>query len=128
MLPLKLQLILIIGALLCLFYLINLIRKYKLELKYSMLWLAVVLVIVLLALFPSSFVVISKIMGIEMAVNALFLVSIFFGYVLIFSLTITLSRSSMKIKELTQEVGLIKNELLQLKKEMRAIEREAFHK
>ncbi|MGN7456716.1 DUF2304 family protein [Paenibacillus pasadenensis] len=53
------------------------IRRYKLELRYSMLWLILGIIFLILALIPSSFSTISKVMGIELPVNALFLITIF---------------------------------------------------
>ncbi|WP_307719977.1 DUF2304 domain-containing protein [Paenibacillus pasadenensis] len=77
MIPFKLQIILIAGSFLFLLFVINMIRRYKLELRYSMLWLILGIIFLILALIPSSFSTISKVMGIELPVNALFLITIF---------------------------------------------------
>ncbi|WP_430493588.1 DUF2304 domain-containing protein [Paenibacillus ottowii] len=58
---------------------------------------------------------ISRIFYIEMPVNALFLVAIISIFVILYSLTVALSRDSNKIKVLSQEIGLLKKEVDLLK-------------
>lgn len=118
MISYRLQFLLVLGSILCLIFLLNLIRKYKLELRYSMLWLVLITFVTTLSLFPKSFVIISEAMGIELAVNALFLLAIFALYIIIFSLTLTLSKSVNKIQSLSQELGLLKQEINELKKKL----------
>ena len=96
--------------------LLNLIRKYKLELKYTLLWLIVMLIIVFLSIFPKGFSIVSQLMGIELPVNALYLLAFFCSFAILFSLTMTISNSTTKIKELSQQIGLLKYEIEQLKK------------
>ncbi|AIQ76759.1 MULTISPECIES: DUF2304 domain-containing protein [Paenibacillus] len=116
MISYKLQVILLIGSVLCFVLLINMIRKYRIELKYSMLWLCIMLIVLVLSIFPSSFETIAGLMGIEIPVNALFLLSIFGVTLILFSLTIVISRSTIKVKELSQEIGLLKYEVEELKR------------
>ncbi|MGE7825119.1 DUF2304 domain-containing protein [Paenibacillus sp. NPDC093718] len=118
MISYRLQFLLVLGSILCLIILLNLIRKYKLELRYSMLWLVLITFVTVLSIFPKSFVIISEAMGIELAVNALFLLAIFSLYTIIFSLTLTLSKSVNKIQSLSQELGLLKHEINELKKKL----------
>ncbi|KAF6634919.1 DUF2304 domain-containing protein [Paenibacillus polymyxa] len=116
MISFKLQIILLIGAIISFFLVVNLIKVYKLELKYSMLWLIVMVIIILLSIFPKSFSFISNIMGIELPVNALYLLTISGVIVIMFSLTLEVSKSTIKIKELSQEIGLLKHDLEKLQK------------
>ena len=60
MITLKLQFILIIGAVLCALILINLIRKYSLELKYTILWLAMMFIILILSILPNLIGILAK--------------------------------------------------------------------
>lgn len=118
MISFKLQVILFIGSILCFALVINMIRKYRVELKYSMLWLCVMLIVLVLSIFPNSFETIATLMGIELPVNALFLLSNFGIALIVFSLTIVTSKSTVKLKELTQEVGLLKLEIEEMKKSL----------
>lgn len=118
MISLKLQLILIAGAILSSVLLINSIRKYRLELKYTMLWLALMFIILVLSIFPNLIGMLSNYMGIELPVNALFLFVSFCALLILFSITVIVSRSSTRIKELSQEIGLLKLEMKRLKSEI----------
>jgi len=109
----ELQTILMIGSVLSGIIIVNLIRKYQLELKYTMLWLILILVTIIVSIFPQVFVFISKIMGIQVPSNAVFLFVSFGCFALIFSLTLTVSKLTVKTKELTQEIGLLKLRLHQ---------------
>ncbi|ASA24429.1 DUF2304 domain-containing protein [Paenibacillus donghaensis] len=112
----KLQIILFLVSIVCFCLLINMIRKYHIELKYSMMWLCVMFIVVILSIFPKSFETIATHMGIELPVNALFLISIFGISIILFSLTIVISRTTIKLKELSQEIGLLKHEMEELKR------------
>lgn len=117
MISIKFQIILIVGALFCFFTLINLIRKYKLELRYSLLWMMVMLLILVLAVDPHLVGWISRAMGVELPVNAVFFLTIFGLIVIVFSLTVTVSKLTTKIKELSQQIGLMQYDLNELKQQ-----------
>ncbi|WP_019424795.1 DUF2304 domain-containing protein [Paenibacillus sp. OSY-SE] len=123
MISLKLQVILIIASVICALILFNLIKKYRLELKYTMLWLILMFIILNLAIFPGLIRLLAKAMGIELPVNALFLLVSFSSFAILFSMTITASRSATKIKELSQELGLLKLEVSRLTEELRVKEK-----
>lgn len=113
MIPLTLQSFLILVNI-CLFYLlINNIRKYKLELRYSLFWLFFCMVSLLLAIFPNILFYISGNIYIETPVNALYLISFILVFIILYNFTILISKMSAQIKKTTQEIGLLKNELLQ---------------
>ncbi|WP_405175122.1 DUF2304 domain-containing protein [Paenibacillus sp. FSL H8-0261] len=115
MIELKLQLTLIISSLLVFIVLMNMIRKYRLELKYALIWLAMSLLIIILAIFPGISVYTAHSIGIETPVNVLFLLFILSNLTISFSMTIVISKNASKITKLTQELGLIKMDIEQLK-------------
>jgi hypothetical protein len=117
MVPFKVQIILLIIALVVLFIVINMIRKYRLELKYSLLWLTLNITIIVFILFPNLLSGISFLIGIETPSNTLFLFGMMALMAIMFSLTTALSRYSNKIKELTQELGLLKQQFQELKQQ-----------
>ncbi|WP_042462528.1 DUF2304 domain-containing protein [Neobacillus dielmonensis] len=116
MITIKLQIILLLASVLTFLVIINLIRKYNLELRYSLLWLFFCIVNVLLAAFSNIAVNIAGLLSIKEPVNAIFLLSFIFQFFLIFSLTLTISRVSNKFTQLVQEVGLLKKEVEKLLK------------
>ncbi|WP_166241181.1 DUF2304 domain-containing protein [Paenibacillus turpanensis] len=111
MIPLRLQLILFCLALIGLIYIINMIRKYKLELKYSLLWLFLGMILLGISLFPEILTIMSSVMNIEQPSNALFLFGILSLLSICLNLTMSLSKNSQKIKELIQEVGILKDKI-----------------
>ena len=61
---------------------------------------------VFLDLFPSIISHLAQIMGIDTPINMLFFLGFCFSLAIIFVLTIAISRMSIRIKELTQELAL----------------------
>jgi hypothetical protein len=112
----KLQVLLLLGCLFALVYFILKIKAYKLELKYTILWMFVIVLCFFLAAFPSLLNFVSYIIGIETPVNTLFLCALIACFLVMYSLTSTISTLSNKVKQLSQEVGLMKAELELLKK------------
>ncbi|MFJ8102260.1 DUF2304 domain-containing protein [Lysinibacillus sp. NPDC096212] len=94
------------------------ITRYKLDLKYALLWLLLSLTSLLLVIFPSILYYITDLLSIETPTNALFLLSNLLILAIIFSLTIALSRASNKVKDLSQELGILKYEFESLRKNL----------
>lgn len=106
----KIQLIIVIGMLIVLAFLVNLIRKKRLELRYALSWITVSIGIIILACFPKLLTWIAKLIGIASPINMLFFFGFLFSLAIILTLTLSVSRMSMKVKRLTQEVALLKKE------------------
>ena len=106
----KAQIIISIIIIWGIVYIINMVRKKALELRYSLRWLGVGICILILTLFPQIMNKISAIMGIASPMNMLFFLGFCFSLTIIFSLTISVSKMSIQIKDLTQEIALYKKE------------------
>jgi hypothetical protein len=111
MLALKLQAIMIGGSVFACIILLRLITKYKLEIKYSLLWFLLNILLIVLSIFPDILNFISDQMGFKDSVNALFSFGILILILIVFSFTVALSRMSTRIRNLTQEIGLLKREV-----------------
>ena len=74
----KAQIIISIIIILGIVYIINMVRKKALELRYSLTWLGVGICILILTLFPQIMNKISAIMGIASPMNMLFFSGILF--------------------------------------------------
>lgn len=114
-----LQLLLILGSIWFFLFIVSMIKKKKLELKYALTWIVTSLLFIILSLFPGILYFISSLLHIKEPVNALFLLIIFFLLIIIFTLTIALSKSSNRVAALTQEVGLLKLDHDKLKDRIR---------
>lgn len=102
----RIQIIIGITVLLALAVIINMIRKKRLELRYALAWLIVGVGILILDCFPQLITWLAKILGIASPINMLFFFGFCFSLVIIFVLTVAVSRASIRIKELAQEVAL----------------------
>ena len=104
----RIQVIVAIVIVLALCVIINMIRKKALELRYALAWLLVGCGTLILDLFPDVMMGLAKFMGIEVPSNMLFFLGFCFALIIIFVLTIAVSRMSIRIKNLTQEMALYK--------------------
>jgi hypothetical protein len=118
-----LQIILIIGACVFFIYIINMVRLRKLELKYTLLWLFTSLSFIVMAVFPGIIVWIADLLHIKEPVNALFLITLFFLILIIFSLTVAIAVKSRSITTLTQEIGIIKLPISEISKSLQEEDR-----
>ena len=72
MMTTKFQMILIVGIVLMLLLILNMIRKRKLELKYSLEWLIVLILLLIIACVPDTLTKVASALGIYSPVNMIF--------------------------------------------------------
>lgn len=102
----RIQIIIAVFIICSLCIILNMIRRRSLELRYALAWLVVGGGVLVLDFFPGLIEKISKVMGIYSPVNMLFFVGFCFSLAIIFVLTVAVSRMSIRIKELAQELAL----------------------
>lgn len=105
------QIIVAVFVITALVIIINMVCRKVLELRYALTWFVLGSGILVLDLVPGLIEKISDIMGIITPVNMLFFIGFCFLLGIIFVLTIAVSRMSIRIKELAQEVALYKKEI-----------------
>ena len=103
----KFQTILIVGIVLLLLFILNMIRKRKLELKYSLVWLIVLVFLLIMAMMPEKLQEIATGLGIYSPINMIFFLGFVFSLAIIFVLTVTVSRLSARIRRLAQIVAMM---------------------
>lgn len=114
----KLQMIGAAILLLGMLYIIRLVRKRKMELKYALPWMAVSFAALIVDCFPKILSVIADLLGIATPVNALYLVAFLFSVCLLFALTVIVSRQSERIKQLVQSAALCEERVKRLEEEL----------
>ena len=112
----KTQMLVAFVVILAIISLVNMIRNNKLELKYSLLWFALGIGILLFDCFPWLTTKLASFLGIGKPINLLFFAGFIFALLIIFSLTIVISKLSVRIKRLIQEMGILKKELENLQR------------
>lgn len=106
MMNVRLQIIIAVIILIALGVIVNMIRKKALELRYALAWLAVGVGVLVLDFFPGLMERLASILGVYSPVNMLFFFGFCFSLIIIFVLTVAVSRMSIRIKELAQELAL----------------------
>lgn len=109
-----LRIALLIGILLYFVILVMLLKKKKLELKYSLLWLLMGVLFLLLTIFPEILVAIKNLLGFEDNMNALYVCILGFILVIIMSLTSIVSKQNDSIKNLIQANTLLEKRVREL--------------
>lgn len=102
----QLQYFLIVVIIILFVFFINLLRKRKLDLKYSLIWIIALLGIGIFVIFPKLIEEISNLLGIYDPMNALFFICIAFLTCICVSLTVVVSRLSERLRRLTQEIAI----------------------
>ncbi len=102
---------LIIVSLVFVAVIIRLIQRKHLSMRYSFLWLILLLVILLCALLPIIPYRFSGLLGFEAPANFIFLVAIFFLLAIALSLSIIVSKQQRRITTLIQELAILENKV-----------------
>ena len=106
----QLRIILILMVLLTGSIAIRQIKKKNLELQYTISWLFLLFVILLVSVFPGILSWLSSVMGIELPINMVFFLGFVFTLLIMYRLTAAVSKMSREITELTQKLALLDKE------------------
>lgn len=119
MMTFKLQVVIALAILVVLGILVNMIRRRSLELKYALSWFLVLAALFVFACAPKLLIVVSDFLGIYAPVNMIFFLGFCFSLIIIFSLTVALSRLSNSVRTLDQMVALNEKRLQELESELK---------
>ncbi|MBO4918731.1 MAG: DUF2304 domain-containing protein [Erysipelotrichaceae bacterium] len=112
----SLRLGLLIASMIAFSFVLFFVMNKKLNIKYSIVWLLWAISTLVMAIFPETFYQFSHLVGIEIPVNAVFLIMIGLLYGLTFYVYIMISKHNQEIIRLTYEVARLKKELEETKK------------
>ena len=110
------QFLMILGAVILLLIIFVLLKKGKMTVKYSLLWLGLAVVLVIFAICPYVVYVLRDLLDVEMPVNLVFMLMFCFVLVVLISLSIAVSQLAEKCKRLTQENALLEKRVRELEK------------
>ncbi len=105
---LKIEMILI--SLITLALIISKLKNKNMSIKYSILWLLLPILFLLMALFSNTMIQIANMLGFELLSNMIFFITVGILFIICFSLTIIVSNLNKKIVQLSQEIALLKKE------------------
>jgi hypothetical protein len=96
-------------SLLFIVFIVALVSRSRLLLKYSLLWLALSVLVCICAVFPQPLYALSDLLGFQTAANFIYLIGLFFLLAIALSLSVIVSKQTANIKTLIQEIALLKN-------------------
>lgn len=111
-----LRISLLVAILVYLTLIIVMLRKKSLNLKYSLLWMFMAVVLLLMVAFPRAIEFVANVIGVASYINAIFMAFIFFILLLVVSLTSIVSKQHREIKTLIQTVAILQKKIDDFKK------------
>lgn len=108
------RVILLVGVLLYILMILVLMRKGRMSLKYSLIWLFSGLVLLIVAIFPQILHVFTRMIGVYSEVNAVFFVGVIFLLLIILSLTSIASGQTDRIRTLVQQQAMLEKRVRDL--------------
>ncbi len=105
----SLRLGLIIVSLVLLIIVLLQLRKRRIPVKYSLVWMFSSLIILLIAIIPQLFILIAKLLGFVTMSNLVMAMFIFILLIISLMLTVIVSGQRRKITLLMQEVSMLKS-------------------
>lgn len=101
----------IIFSVALIIFIINLVRKDKLDEKYSILWLFASFVILIVSIFPRLITIVANKFNVYYPPSLMFLFAIIILGAYIVHISIVITRQNKMIVKLTQELGILKEKV-----------------
>lgn len=99
-----------LASILFLIYVLVQVRNKKLLLPYSFFWLVIAALGIIAIAVPSAVMNVAYFLGFEAASNFVFFVVLVFALLFILYLSMVISRLTMKVKNVTQELAILKEQ------------------
>jgi len=110
----SLRVVLLLGSVGMFAFILYLIKKGKLEIKYSIIWMAFSAAMLMFAIFPYFVLILGDIAGVIDPVNFIFLSQIVFILLILLSVSAVISGFSQKIKKLAQANAFLEKRVREL--------------
>ncbi len=111
-----LQVFFITGIIAFTIVILHYLTNKKLNLKYSLAWLAAAIGMLILAVFPELVEKIGKLVGIQSVTSTVFVFAGIFMLIIIFTLTMIVSHMNNRIYRLTQTQAILEKRVRELEK------------
>ncbi len=116
MIPSRLKLVLLCSLIIFLVIVFALLKRKRLALRYTLLWLLTAVVLLIFVIFPELLVGVSRLLGIQTTMNTLYILLIGFLIILTISLTSIVSGQKERIRVLTQQSAVLDKRIRELEK------------
>lgn len=101
----------ILFSVILILFIINLVRKNKLDEKYSILWLFASLVILIVSIFPSLITIVANKFNVYYPPSLMLLFAILILGAYIVHISVVITKQNKMIVKLTQELGILKEKI-----------------
>lgn len=105
------RIVAVVATAIALGIVLELVRRRRLVERYALLWMVVAVVLVVLAVWTELLSWLTKLVGVDLPANFLFLAAFGVGFVLLLHFSVAISRLSEETKILAQEVARLDLEL-----------------
>lgn len=92
-------------------FIVHLLRREKFLLKYGILWIFCGLVMSVFAVFPDILARLTGFLGVKIASNGLFAISIFLIIVMLVFLTVVVTDFTIRIRKMAQKTAILEKRL-----------------
>ena len=110
MMSTRLRIILFVAFLIILLWILRQVQKRRLDLRYTLSWLLLNVVLIFLVLFPGILSGMARFFGIYSPVNMIFFCGFGFSLIIIYTLTAAVSKLAEEVKRLAQKIALLEKE------------------
>lgn len=121
------QVLLIFGAILMTYYILKRIRQSKLQIEYAIFWIIFSGILLVFSIFPFLVAMLTRMIGMELPVNFIFLFFILILILKAFFQTIETSALENKVRNLTQRLAIEEKdrqeEIASMKKRIEELEK-----
>ena len=114
-LPIEIQVVSLAVLLAFSGWVLALIRRQKLHLRESLIWLLTTLAAIAITAWPELLVRASRMLGVQVPANALFGAGLLYLALNVLAVTIGLSQNTTTVRRLAQECALLRAELAELR-------------
>lgn len=101
-----LRLLLVAASLSTMLYILKRIRHAKLQIEYAIFWLVFAGMLLIISVFPSLMIMLTRAVGMQSPINCVFPLVIFALMIKLFMQTIEHSQLEDKLKQLTQRLAI----------------------
>ena len=114
----------IIFIVLAVLYIVNQLRKKKLDYRFGLGWLLIIFCILVLTVSPKLLSMLAGFLGIILPINMLFFFGFCFIVILVFSMSMMISSLSDRVKKLSQEIAILRKDMYDNYQKLSSEERE----
>lgn len=114
MLPNTLRITLCVAVICYFIIILHYLKNKMLELKYTLVWLFAGLVMGIMVFFPDLLMDFVHLLGVQSNMNGLFILAIAFCIMVLMTLTSIVSRTSMKLRAMIQEIAMLEKRIREL--------------